>query len=203
VEKYLLAGVMIGFLVLAGGCSNVSKTIMKKSVSQTAEVFKEVEGAGEMNAGYADLVISASIKTHLEGHYPLESSASPHGKARYTFLLNIDGQASKWMVDGVKEDSPADGVGDKGGRDPEAGPGMKYVLNKRLRLAAGAHRVFFALPQENYAMEISIVLAGGREHRLEFMPEYRRTRHYGRTPSYSAGLRAFRVFLDDARVGPE
>ena len=35
---------------------------------------------------------------------------------------------------------------------------MKYVLEKRVRLRPGIHRVFFGLPEENYSATVDIEL---------------------------------------------
>jgi hypothetical protein len=60
------------------GCGTASKQIRMKSHSERTDVFK---GEGVIPKWFADLVIRASIKTHLEGYYILESKASLHGKS--------------------------------------------------------------------------------------------------------------------------
>ena len=57
-------------------------------------------------AGYVDLVVRASIKTHLERYYFYESQKTFHGQPGYPFLINIDGQANIWKMDGQDECHP-------------------------------------------------------------------------------------------------
>ncbi|MDP2156637.1 MAG: hypothetical protein Q8K68_02875, partial [Nitrospirota bacterium] len=83
----------------------------------------------------------------------LESKESLHGKVKYPFVVNIDGQAARWEVDGVKDVKPAYDADGKTSRDPEAGEGFRYVLEKKIRLRAGSHRVFFGLPEDNFSIE--------------------------------------------------
>lgn len=97
--------------------------------------------------GFADLVIKASIKTHLESYYILESKESLHGKSGYSFVINIDGQAVTWKVDGQKDTVPPYDAKGKISTNPEAGEGVKYSLEKRVRLAACSHRIFFGIPE--------------------------------------------------------
>ncbi len=61
---------------------------------------------------------------------------------------------------------------------------MKYILEKRIRLTPGSHKIFFALPSEIVYSEIEITLKEGQLQPLEFLPVYR-----GKT-------RAFRNFFN-------
>lgn len=120
------------------------------------------------------LDIRASIKTHTEGFYPLESRDFLHGKKGYPFVLNIDGQAVVWKVDGREETIPIHF--EKGGRNPEGGTGVRYDIQKRIRLAAGSHRVFFGLPAEDYYREFDVMLKSGKSYTLGFEPVYKKQR---------------------------
>ncbi len=74
--------------------------IAKESQSVRTDIFTEVEGTGTIPADYADVIIKANIKTHLEGYYILESK-DLHGKPGYPFLINIDGQAMVVVMGGL------------------------------------------------------------------------------------------------------
>jgi hypothetical protein len=141
--------------------------------SQTArnDVFSEADEKGAIPNGYADLEISASIKTHVEGFYPLESKDSLHGKKGYPFVLNVDGQAVVWKVDGREETIPP--YFERGGRNPEGGTGIRYVVRKKIRLAAGSHRLYFGLPAEDYYREFDVMLTACGTYALTFEPVYK------------------------------
>jgi hypothetical protein len=181
-------GVVVLVLGLAlVGCGATAKTIIAKLKSERTDVFQEISGAEALPAGYADLTIRANIKTHVEGYYIGESKDSAHGKEAYPFLINIDGQAVLWKVKGEKHQLPKY-VDGKTSRDPEAGEGMKYVLEKKVRLAAGAHKVFFGLPEEPYHMITDITVQSEKAYVLEFKPGYRYKTLPTRIPTFFQGI---------------
>ncbi len=186
--------------VILVGCCATTKELDRMSRSERTDVFTEVPAEGAAPAGFVDLVIKASIKTPLEGYYLLESKASVHGKPGYPFLVNIDGQAVLWKVDGQKEMVPRYDEKDKVSRDPEAGEGMKYVLEKKIRLAPGAHKVFFGLPGEPYYTIAEIFVKSGGLYILEFKPVYRYKTSPTRIPTFLKGVDKFEVMFKEIRV---
>ncbi len=157
--------------VLLAGCVTTSQFMGAKSQTARNDIFSEVDKKGAIPNGYTDVEVSASIKTHTEGYYPIESKDSLHGKKGYPFVLNIDDQAVVWKVDGREETIPIHF--EKGGRNPEGGTGVRYEIRKKIRLAAGAHRVFFGLPAEEYYREFDVTLTAGRTYALTFVPVYK------------------------------
>jgi len=201
--KKLTSYIIIAVLGIALAISNAAaneKEITAKSQGDRTDVFSEVKEEGIPPKGFADLVIKASVKTHLEGYYILESKEFLHGKPEYPFVLNIDGQGVLWKADGQRHIVPAYDDKGKANTDPEAGEGMKYVLEKRIRLAAGSHKVFFGLLEENYLKEIDITLKEGEIYVLEFKPIYKyKTRPY-RIPTFFKGIKDYEVFLNGNAV---
>ena len=181
--------VYVSIVLLIGalsGCGAAARTIAASSISERSDVFTEVAGNEAAPSGYTDVLITASIKTHLEGYYPAESKTSAHGKETYPFLLNIDGQAVLWKAEGKKHELP-EYVGGKTSKDPEAGEGIKYVLNKKIRLRPGSHKVFFGLPADDYHREAVINVKEGEAQTLEFKPEYKYKTLPTRIPTYMKG----------------
>lgn len=196
--KYMVLTVLGITLV---GCGSTAKEIKMKSQSGRMDVFSEVRDDEIIPKGLVDLVIKASIKTHLEGYYIGESKESLHGKPEYPFLINIDGQAAIWKVTGVKETTPKYDKDGKTSHDPEAGAGMKYALDRKVRLRAGSHKVFFGLPEDKYSIEVEISLKEGETTTLEFKPIYRTKRIPTRIPSFLEGINKYEVFLNGKPVG--
>jgi hypothetical protein len=157
--------------VLAG-CMTTSQFMEANAHSARTDVFREIGGKEAIPKGYVLLEIKATIKTHTEGFYPLESKDSRHGKRGYPFFLNIDGQAVAWNVDGEEEIEPI--YHENGGRNPEGGAGIRYEIRKRIRLDGGNHRVFFGLPGEEYYREFDVVLEEGKAYSMAFEPIYKR-----------------------------
>jgi len=191
--------VIVAALGLLVGCSGSAKMINAKSQSERADVFQERLGGESIPAGYADLVIKASIKTHLEGYYACESKDSAHGKEVYPFLINIDGQAVLLKIKGEKHQLPKYVEG-KTSRDPEAGNGTKYVLEKKVRLAAGAHKVFFGLPEEPYYTEADITMVSENAYVLEFKPKYWHKYVPTRMQTFLKGIYMYEVYVNAVKV---
>jgi hypothetical protein len=196
-QMKLMTLLIIG-TVLAG-CVSTTKEIARRTKSDRADVFREVPAGESAPAGFVDLVVKASVKTPDEGRNAPES-AKEHG---CLFLLNIDGQAVLWRGEGRKEAVPLYGKGHTN-RDPEAGDGMKYRLEKRVRLAVGPHKVFFGLPARDYLAEFKISLQEGDGQLLEFTPRYRFIEHPVRMPvfrtSFLRGIERYDAVLNGQAV---
>jgi len=189
--------VLLGFVL--AGCGAAAKMIALKSQSERTDIFKEVTGSEAIPAGYADVIIRANIKTHLEGYYIGESKKSAHGKSNYPFLVNLDGQATPWTAKGEKHVRPAY-IDGRTSRDPEAGEGMKYVLEKRLRLAAGSHKVFLGLPEESYSTTTEVTVREQGLYVLEYTPVYRYKKRPTRIPSFLAGISKYDSSVSEGAV---
>lgn len=189
----LVSHVMLISIVLAG-CVAASKTIAINSQSVRTDVFQEISGTESVPPGYADLMIRANIKTHVDGYYIGEPKESAHGKEFYPFLINIDGQAVLWKVQGKRHELPkyVDGITS---RDPEAGTGMKYELEKKVRLAAGTHKVFLGLSEEPYHTSADISMESGGTYVLEFKPKYWHKRLPTRIPTFLKGINKYDILM--------
>ena len=158
-------------------CSTGANQTRGNPIGQRTDVFQEVVEPGEVPPEDADLIIKASVKTHLAGRYLIEPKGTHHGDKTYPFLLNVDGQSIVWEVDGHVEEAPA--YNELGKRNPERGEGMRYSLIRRMRLKPGAHRIHFELPGEGRSKDVVVDMAAGRVHVLEFRPVYNRYRLKG------------------------
>jgi hypothetical protein len=190
--------ILVGIILL--GCGATAREIQRKSESIKTDIFTEIEDGEPLSKGFTELTIKANIKTHLEGYYIGESKESLHGKQGYQFLINIDGQAVAWKAEGVKDSKPKHDKDGKTSRDPEAGEGMKYTLDRHVRVRAGPHKVFFGLPEDNYFTEVEIVLSEGETYILEFKPLYRTKLIPTRIPTYLKGIDRYEVFLNGERI---
>jgi hypothetical protein len=181
------------------GCGIAAKTIAARSISERSDVFTEVSVNDVVPSGYVDVLIRADIKRPLEGSSSGESKTSSHGKETYPFLINIDGQAALWRAEGKDHELPryVDGITS---RDPEAGSGMKYVLEKRVRLASGTHTVFFGLPEESYYTVADITAASGSANVLVFKPRYWHKHLAIRIPTFLKGISTYEVYVDGVKV---
>jgi hypothetical protein len=188
--KLWVMAVLLGFALV--GCATNAPLIEARSHSNRDGIFSEVVGQGAIPKGYADLEIQASIKTRPEGYFLFEPRDSVQGKPGYPFLLNVDGQAVTWKVDGLQEITPQ--YLEDGGKNPEGGTGIRYVLNRRIRLQLGTHQVFFGLPGEDSFREFDVTLKEGRWYVLRFDPVYK-WRSFARSPHFVGGLSRYEMVL--------
>jgi hypothetical protein len=186
----------IALLIGLGGCGSAVKQITAESQSMRTDVFTEVKDQQPPPEGIVDLTIKASIKTPPEGYYLLESRPSREEKEGYLFELNIDGQEIVWKVQGKPEITPR---WDENGRIiPEGGQGIRYVLDKKIRLRPGSHHVIFGLPDENYYTEVKVSLKKGEPNTLEFQPVYVMGRKHHR--SFYHGIKSYDALLDGTQI---
>ncbi len=172
------------------GCSHVSKEIAAASLDERTDVFHEAGQDEKPSPDVVDLVIKAQLKTNLKGFYILESKDSPHGNPTYPIVVNIDGQHVVWQMEGHKEITP---LYENGKRAPENGPGMRYLLEKRIRIAPGIHKVFVGLAGDDFDKQFEIQLVRGELNVLELKPIYLRNSH--RIQTYLRGIKDFETIL--------
>ncbi len=180
--------IMIGL----GGCTGAPKPI--SAVSPKDDVFTEVQGSSLPAEGSADLTVKASVKTPTPEHYLLESKPQPH-EGGFPFELHIDGQEIIWKVVGDRENTPVHGPS---GRLPDGGEGIRYVLERTVRLPAGPHHVIFGVPCDGYYAEVKIFLDEGTRHTIEFQPVYCMGRRG--YPTFFHGVSRTLVWLDGVRI---
>jgi len=186
--------------IALAGCGTTSRELYSKSQSGRTDVFAEIKQGTPIHEGFADLLITIHIKTPCAGYYIFEPKQSSHGKPGYPFLVNIDGQAALWKVEGTRDIKRAYDKDGKTSHDPEAGEGINYRLEKEVRLRAGTHKVFLGLPEDNYSIEVEITLQDGESAILEYEPIYNYKAHPTRIPSFLRGVRKYEVFFDKQEI---
>ncbi|MCC6345792.1 MAG: hypothetical protein IT388_01240 [Nitrospirales bacterium] len=186
--RYILPAVLG---IALTGCSGGLREITVKSQSERSGVFKEAQDSGPAPQGVVEMVLKTEIKTHIKDHYPLEQTGTYHGAPRYPMLVNIDGQAATWEVEGEKESAP-DYIDKSVKRNPERGEGIMYSLSKRIWLSPGSHQVFFGLPGDRVSKEVIITVEEGKPAVLEFKPVY--TRYSTQGPIFTRGVSRLRAF---------
>jgi hypothetical protein len=194
---FILIAITIGTVLIS--CSTAAREIGRMSQSEKAGVFTEVVSEGPVPAGYADMVIRSSVKTPVAGYYPIVSKGSARGAEVFPFVVNIDGQAVQWEVNGQKHMLP-EYVDGKTSPDPEAGEGIKYLLEKKVRLAAGSYTVFLGLPEESQFTSADISVKSGGSYLLEFKPVYRYKTLPTRIPTFLKGINKFEVVLKEITI---
>jgi hypothetical protein len=194
-KKMMFSTLMVALLILAANCGTAREQIWAQPATSQEEVFQEIAATGSPPAGFADVLVKASLKTHLSGEGTLlESGNHPHGKEFYHFILNIDGQGVTWKVPGQRENIPV--VRDR--HTPDEGNGIKYALEKKIRLRAGAHRVVLDVPEENSTKTVTVNLQQGQSYTLEFLPIYLRYK-WGH-PAFPLGFQGFNLKLYESSI---
>jgi hypothetical protein len=180
-KKIMHSALVVALLILVANCGAVREQFRTQSITEREGVFQEVTTTDGPPPGFADVIVKASLKTHLSGEGTLlESRNSPHGGPFYHFTVNVDGQAVTWKVPGQRENLPV--VKDRDCQDE--GDGMRYTLEKKIRLRAGTHQIFLGVREENTAKTLIVNLREGASSSLECRPIY---------PRYKQGHPAFRL----------
>ena len=199
--RKVIISLFIGIMsIVFIGCGAAAKTIKQETQNLRTDVFAEMKNDDSPAQGFVTLAIKATIKTPLEGYYLLESKNLMFGKPGYPFVINIDGQAVAWKIDGQKEILPGYDKDGKTSHDPEAGEGIKYVLEKKIQLRAGTHKVFLGLPNEDYFKELEIMIQEGKTYTLEFKPIYKYKTQPTRIPSFKKGIKEYEVYLNNMHI---
>lgn len=185
---------LLAFVVLAANCGAAREQIRTQSKTVCEGIFCEVNTPDGLPPGYADVVIKASLKTHLPEEGPLLAFGCLHGSEFYHFVINIDGQAVTWKVPGQQETVAVT----KGRHSPDEGSGMKYALEKKIWLRAGTHRVFLGVTEENYAKTATVNLQEGKSYDLEFQPIY--PRYKQGHPSFRLGFLGFKARMNHTSI---
>ncbi len=187
---------VVSLAVIFASCGAAREQTRTQSLSEREGVFEEIATAEGPPAGFADVVIKASLKTHLPGEgLLLESRNCPHGQPAYRFILNIDGQAVTWDAPGQREKTPV--AGDQ--HSPDEGDGMRYRLEKRIRLRAGTHRIYLAASETNLTKTVTVNLQEGKSYTLEFQPIYPRYAKMGH-PAFRLGFLGFNASIDNTPI---
>lgn len=188
---------VISMIVVMTGCAGNGHIIETAKVGVREDVFQKVDGNVIPAAGYSDMQILSSIKTHREGAYIFEKS--DHGKPGFLLLVNIDGHVLP--LGGEMRHETGEHIGQ---RDPEAGVGTRYTFNHSIRLKPGLHMVTVAIPDDDIVWKKEIHIKEGK-NRMEIKPVYRKANRkrgigfLGDT-SYSQGIKAVRVLMNNEEV---
>lgn len=178
---------------VSAGCAGGSQAALKQETGKRGEIYSEIARGGGAPEGYADLTVTASIKTHSRRASLLPDS---HGSDSYVLLVYVDGQPVAMTGQArpeKREGSPF--------TDPEAGKGVRYLFTGTLRLQAGTHQVRVSLPQDSVGVTRDITLANRSENRLTLQPVYgtfggrQRLGFYGVT-SFKEGISRLRFALN-------
>ncbi|ACH38956.1 lipoprotein, putative [Citrifermentans bemidjiense Bem] len=162
-KKVRLLALGAVFAVFAG-CAGSPQAMLKQEIVKSGEVFWEMGKGGGAPEGYADLTVTASIKTHKERASLVRDR---HGSADYTLLLSIDGQAVIVTGEARPERMEASPFAHS-----EAGKGVRYLFTKTLRLQAGTHRIALSLPEDQVGVVHDITFGSGSANQLVLEPVY-------------------------------
>lgn len=90
-------------------------------------------------------------------------------------------------------------------RDPEEGEGIRYQFEKKLRIRAGTHKVFVAIPADDLATTKEVIFTEGEINSLTVEPIYglipgkQRLGLYGMT-SFKQGVRSVILLLNGKAI---
>ena len=192
-KRAIFAALLLALAIL-GACAQNHELITSLSATTRDDVFLELPEKAPIPAGYADLHVLASLKTHKPGIYPNEKKS--HGTTDYMLLLNIDGQTTRIKGTLKEEDSEPRFL-----RDPEAGEGIRYNFRKDVRLKAGPHKISVIIPDDDVIVANGVILTEGSSNILFLEQIYgaavrrQRPAFYGVT-GFFQGIKGLRAYLN-------
>lgn len=161
--------------VLAGllaGCASSHALVQETGGGQTA--------ANRVSSGSAQLVVTATVRTHKPGVY---AAKDPHGTDRYQLLVKVDGREVR-----LKPSLAT------------SGKAVTYRFVEGMRLAPGRHTIAVALTDDVTARERAFTLADGESATLVVEPVYGAPSEKRRPSSYRAdylsGVSGLRIRLN-------
>jgi hypothetical protein len=189
---------LIVMLTVLGGCAKSPALLRESSASLRSDVFEVLTNeGGKVPEGFADLRVTASVKTHKPG---LFSAKDLHGTPGYQLQLDVDGQTVLLRGGWAEENlNPLDL------EDPEAGEGIRYQFSKTLRLKPGKHSIIVALPADKIAVEKEITLVEKELNSLALEPVYGRVSEKKRPSSnrvtgFEAGITGIRLIFNGRSI---
>ena len=108
-----------------------------------------------------------------------------------------DGQDDDGQAEKLKGAMTEEHTLDERPRTPETGNGIRYRFRKVLRLTAGNHKVFVAVPDDDVAVEVEIRLEDGTRSELVLEPVYATWKRFGkRGPNFYSYLTKIRLLMN-------
>jgi hypothetical protein len=195
-KKALLALSLAVPCALLAGCLPGSHLVKQTIPPQQQGVYQEVQTGTPPQAGYVELNILSSLKTHKPWSH---TASDTHGTEEYTMLVKIDGQAMTLKGKIGEENTEARSL-----RDPEAGEGVRYQFMKKVRLKGGIHRIAVVIPEDGVALERELVLPEEGFHYLVIEPVYgstpgRQGTGFFQTRSFKEGISSVVLMLNGVR----
>jgi len=189
--RFVIVVMALSMSLLYCGCAYNAKLINSMKSSNRQDVFQDLFETSSIQPGYSDIKIVASFKTHKPGEYIYGSKV--RGTPEYKLLMNIDGQAV--LLRGLTREEENY---DQNHQDSEVGIGIRYLFNRSIRLKAGKHKIFFALPEDEVMVERDIVLKDGSSNELMLEPIYSSTTGLAKHKvfNFSAGINGFWLKLN-------
>lgn len=189
---------IIAMLAVLGGCAKSPALLRESSVNLRSDVFEELtNGGGKVPDGFADLRLTATLKTHKPG---LFSAKDLHGTPDYPLQFDIDGQTVVLRGALAEENlNPIDL------EDPEAGAGIRYRFSKTIRLKPGKHSIIVALTADKIAVEKEITLVEKELNSLALEPIYGRVLEKkrpsaNRVTGFEEGITGIRLTLNGRSI---
>lgn len=81
---------------------------------------------------------------------------------------------------------------------PDGDPGVRYTLEKRIRLSPGLHKISIAIPHDGYLNKFEITVGENSLNILECRPMYNRDRWISQ--NYLKGIKKFEMLLNSSPV---
>jgi len=187
----VLAGIIIAASV--SGCAGNMEAINKPDYDNSQDIAKNSIETPLLSHEYANVYISASLKTHKPGIYIFDNKK--HGTDKFELIVHIDGKPVQ-----IKNSTKEEDTSYLHEKYPEAGNGIRYNFRGSIRLRPGNHKIALSIPDDEIFVEKDIYIKGGSS-KIIIEPVYRRRKPYRKIgfvadTSFYEGIKGFKVIIN-------
>jgi hypothetical protein len=187
--------VLLGIIITAylSGCAGNREAMNKPAYDISKYSAKSRTETSLLNHEFADVYISASIKTHKPGIYIFDNKK--HGTDKFTVTVYIDGKPLQMNSSINAEDTSY--LHEK---HPEAGDGIRYNFRGSIRLKPGKHMLALSVPEDNI-FELKDIYIKEGSNKIVIEPVYNRRKPYRKIgfvgdTSFYEGIKRFKVVVN-------
>lgn len=187
----LLSGIAVAVTML--GCAADMAVMGGTGTETSREVSGNTPEADGQRHEYADVRISASLKTHLPGIYLIDGNC--HGTDSFKLAVHIDGVPLQMNTSMTEEDGSY--VAES---HPESGKGIRYNFTASTRLETGNHSLTVSVPEDGISLRKDIHVKPGL-NRIVLEPVYNKRKPYRKIgfvgdTSFYEGIKGFKLVVN-------
>ena len=198
-KKLIYITALYPAILILAGCTSTPASVPCQ-IANTGSSIAECDPSAPIPSRKGSLTIKTSFKTHQRDYYPLESDDSFHGSERIPIKVTINDAHVLWHISGKPHSLPSYNPDGSRNRNPEAGEGMMYTLEKTIIVDPGTYIITVTIGNDITVENIDVVIEPGIPQIVELLPEYYFCTRGSRSRSHFHGIADFHAKKSVSRV---